>query len=223
LGWLADQRASQKFGAKTSNHYLAALKEFCQWMVKDGRVPSSPLIHLHFLNTETDVRRKRRALTAAEFAALIATAQDGPPVQEVDGRDRAMLYILAAWTGYRRNELASLTLRSFNFDSDPPTVSVKASYSKRRRNDVVPLHPAVVERLLQWLASRPPAPAGTPLFALKTKTGALRRTSKMMRLDLERAGIASAMKTVFMKTSMLIGTPSSRIWPEREYRLKSRS
>jgi integrase len=135
------------------------------------------------------VRRKRRALTAAEFAALIATAHDGPPVQEVDGRDRAMFYILAAWTGYRRNELASLTLRSFNFDSDPPTVSVKASYSKRRRNDVVSLHPAVVERLLQWLASRPPAPAGTPLFALKTKTGALRRTSKMMRLDLERAGI----------------------------------
>jgi hypothetical protein len=55
LGWLADQRASQKFGAKTSNHYLAALKEFCQWMVKDGRVPSSPLIHLHFLQKRTCV------------------------------------------------------------------------------------------------------------------------------------------------------------------------
>ena len=100
-----------------------------------------------------------------------------------------MLYILAAWTGYRREELASLTLRSFNFDSDPPTVSVKASYSKRRRNDVVPLHAAVVERLKSWLAEKGTLNSDKPLFDLRTKSGGLRRTSKMMRLDLERVGI----------------------------------
>jgi integrase len=101
-----------------------------------------------------------------------------------------MLYVLAAWTGYRRSELASLTLRSFNFDTDPPTVSVKASYSKRRRNDVVPLHPAVVQRLIAWLDGKSQDLAtDAPVFALKTKTGGLRRTSKMMKLDLERAGI----------------------------------
>ncbi len=190
LGWLADQRAAKKFGVKTSNHYLAAMKEFCNWMVKDGRVPSSPLVHLHALNSETDVRRQRRALTAEEFSALVESAYDGPPIQGVEGRDRAILYILAAWTGYRRNELASLTLQSFDFEADPPTVRVKASYSKRRRNDIVPLHHAVVERLLQWLADKPKASAVEPLFALRTKKGGLRRTSKMMKLDLERAGLA---------------------------------
>ena len=88
---------------------------------------------------------------------------------------------------YRRGELASLTLQSFNLDSDPPTVACEAAYSKRRRHDVVPLHPAVVERLRAWLAARSSLKPNEPLFALRTESGGLRRTSKMMMSDLERA------------------------------------
>ncbi len=189
LGWLAEERRGKRIGVKTSNHYLNAMKEFCQWMVRDGSVPLSPLVHLHALNAETDIRRQRRALSAIEFSKLIESAAIGSPIQGLSGTDRAMLYILAAWTGYRRGELASLTLRSFNFESQPATVSVKASYSKRRRNDIVPLHPAVVDRVKHWLANKPGLDMDCPLFALKTTTGGLRRTSKMMKLDLERVGI----------------------------------
>lgn len=51
-----------------------------------------------------------------------------------------MLYILAAWTGYRRKELASLTLN----DDPIPTVRVHAGASKRKKNEAIPLHDYVV-------------------------------------------------------------------------------
>ena len=145
--WLNEQRTSDKMGIKTRNHYLSAFKEFCNWLVRDGHTPSNPVAFLQALNAKTDVRRQRRALTAEEFAALVDAAASGPPVQAMTGSDRAMLYILAAWTGYRRKELASLTRSSFRLGSNPPTVTVTAAYSKRRRQDVIPLHPEVAERL----------------------------------------------------------------------------
>ena len=103
------------------------------------------------------------------------------------GPDRAMLYVLAAWTGYRRQELASLTRSSFKLNSNPPKVTVTAAYSKRRRQDVVPLHPEVARRLKSWLATKKDLASGQPVFDLLTPSGGLRRTSKMMMVDLERA------------------------------------
>ena len=55
----------------------------------------------------------------------------GPSVESIEGRDRAMMYILSAWTGYRRGEIGSLTIASFELESDPPTVTVDATHSKR--------------------------------------------------------------------------------------------
>lgn len=185
--WLAEQRRSGNMGIKTSNHYLSAFKEFCNWLVRDGHTPSNPVAYLQALNAQTDVRRQRRALSAEEFEALVAAAADGPSVQNMSGPDRAMLYVLAAWTGYRRQELASLTRSSFKLNSSPPKVNVSAAYSKRRRQDVVPLHPEVAKRLKSWLATKKDLPAGQPVFDLLTPSGGLRRTSKMMMVDLERA------------------------------------
>lgn len=126
-------------------------------------------------------------MSAEEFAALVAAAESGPPIQEMVGHDRAMLYILAAWTGYRRKELASLTKNSFKLNANPPTVTVTAAYSKRRRQDVVPLHPEVATRVKSWLADKKDLSAREPVFNLQAPGGGLRRTSKMMKLDLERA------------------------------------
>ena len=190
--WLAAQREAGNMGIKTSNYYLATLKQFCTWLEADGRVPKkkNPVEHLSAINADTDIRRERRAMTSEEFARLVKAANSGPDVQCVSGPDRAMLYIVAAWTGYRREELASLTLSSFDFEVDPPTVQVKASYSKRRRNDIVPLHSAVVEQLKDWLAAKGKIERTEFLFNLRADGGGLRRTAKMMRLDLERARVA---------------------------------
>ena len=185
--WLADQRSSDKMGIKTSNHYLSAFKEFCNWLVRDGHTPSNPVAYLQALNAKTDVRRRRRALSAEEFSALVNAAAIGPPIQGMIGSDRAMLYVLAAWTGYRRKELASLTRGSFKLSASPPTVTVTAAYSKRRRRDVIPLHSEVAARLKKWLDTKKGLAAKESVFDLHTASGGLRRTSKMMKLDLERA------------------------------------
>ena len=52
------------------------------------------------------------------------------------------MYVLAAWTGFRKGEIGSLTIRSFQLDADPPTATVEACYSKRQRQDTQMLHPA---------------------------------------------------------------------------------
>ncbi len=97
---------------QTSNHYLKAIKQFCRWLVTDSRTRDSRIAHVKTLNVKVDRRHDRRSLSAEEFSALIESALNGPMVQGIPGPERAMLYVLAAWTGFRRNELASLTLLS---------------------------------------------------------------------------------------------------------------
>jgi len=123
--WLA-AREAQRGGssAQTRNHYLKAIKAFTRWLRKDGRAKTDPLEFLSQWDAKTDRRHDRRAMTKPEFARLVFAAMEGPPVKAVAGPDRAMLYSLAAWTGYRRGELASLTPRSFDVAKSPPTVTV---------------------------------------------------------------------------------------------------
>ena len=82
----------------------------------------------------------------------IEVAESGKTVCGICGRDRAMLYLMAGYSGLRASELASLTWESVDFRTDPPVVTIEAAYSKRRRKDVLPLHPDLALRLREWLA-----------------------------------------------------------------------
>ena len=188
-GWLLRQRKqSKRFSIQTSNFYLDSFKYLCNWLVRHERLAKNPVSLLQRLNVETDRRHDRRSLGDEEFERLLEVATNSDRrVEGVEGRDRAMLYILAAWTGYRRRELASLTLRSFELDAETPIVEVRAAYSKRRREDAVPLHDFVVEQLRVWLAEKPDLAPDDPIFDLRTPKGDLRRTSKMMKKDLSTA------------------------------------
>ena len=55
------------------------------------------------------------------------------------GPERALLYRLASETGLRSSEIRQLTEESFILGASPPTVSVAAKDSKRRRKDTLPL------------------------------------------------------------------------------------
>ena len=140
--------------SQTSNHYLRAIKQFSRWLVNDGRTGKDVLVCLSMLSVDHDRRHDRRPLSDDEFARLVKAAISGPMIEATPGPDRAMVYILAAWTGYRRAELASLTLRSFKLRSDPPSLAVPASHTKNRKAADIPLHADVVERFLAWLLCR---------------------------------------------------------------------
>lgn len=158
--YLADRR-SGGLSPKTSNYYLTALKGFTRWLVREQRLMNDPIQHLQRVNPQTDVRTTRRTLSSEEFKRLIQTTREDPSdYRDLSGLDRATLYLIAANTGFRAKELASLTERSFMLDADPPMVQVAAAYSKRRRLDVQPLPQWVAEQFRNWLKSRSVQQAG---------------------------------------------------------------
>ena len=87
--------------AQTRNHYLRAVKQFSRWLKWNGRTREDRLAHLSMWNVRTDRRYDRRALSADDFARLIESAESGPTGETIAGPDRAMMYVLSAWTGYR--------------------------------------------------------------------------------------------------------------------------
>ena len=181
---ISDFVAENKLGPRTYNHYVQAFDEFCKWLVSSKRLLTNPVLGLERRNTEVDIRRKRRALTAEESTKLIASARSSKKrIQRYDGETRARIYTISYMTGLRRNEIASLTPRSFDLISEQPTVTVEAAFSKHRRKDVLPLHPELVALLAKWLAGIGPDEVLFPMLAK-------RRTWKMVKHDLEQVGIA---------------------------------
>jgi integrase len=164
----------------TCNGHLRSAKGFSRWLWKQRLTPDDALLDLGLYNAATDRRHIRREMSAEEVQWLLDVTEartlrgHGAP-----GPTRAMCYRLAAATGFRANELRSLTTDSFDLDATPPTCTVEAGYSKRRKRDVQPLPPALVEPLRAWLAGFGP---GEPVFA-----GIAGDTARMLRSDLAAA------------------------------------
>jgi integrase len=153
--------ASQGVSVATTNQYLAHLKSFCNWMVKDGRMGANPFLHVEPGNTEVDRRHDRRELTADELRRLLAAARDSDRTfRGLSGRDRFHLYATACGTGFRAMGLASLTPESFDLDGATPTVTLSARRNKSRKVKVQPLPADVAELLREYLKGRS---AGEPV------------------------------------------------------------
>ena len=180
LGELSDE---EDLGHRTYNHYVQAFEQFCTWLCVKKRLASNPVTGMHRRNCQTDVRRKRRALSTEEFSELLKAAQSSnESIQCYSGTQRAMIYTLSFMTGLRRGEIASLTSRSFNLEGTPATVTIEARNSKHRKLDVLPLHPELVTMLRDWLKEIAPEAFLFPKLAK-------RRTWLMVQKDLEIAGI----------------------------------
>ena len=98
------------------------------------------------------------------------------------GPERGLLYQLAVESGLRAGELRSLTRSSFDLDGDPPTVTVAAAYSKRRREDVLPIRPDLANDLGAFMVTLASA---TQVFKMPKKD----KVIDMLKADLELAGI----------------------------------
>ncbi len=166
---------------QTCQHYLRAIKQFSRWLRRDGRVRDDALAHLTGYNAATDRRYERRALDADELCYLVASVENGPMWRRsLNGQDRAMLYRVAAGTGFRVGELGSLTPSSFHLDTDPPAIALQAASSKRRRNDLQPIRDDLAELLRGWLVDKP---ADQPVWPGHWHD----QGAEMVRADLRRA------------------------------------
>jgi integrase len=181
---------SQGVSVATTNQYLAHLKSFCNWMVKDGRMGSNPFLHVEPGNADVDRRHDRRELTTDELRGLLAAARGSDrSFRGLTGWDRFHLYATACATGFRAMGLASLTPESFDLDGDTPTVTLAARRNKSRRLKVQPLPADIADLLRQYLEGRP---AGQPVWPGTWAT--LRVGADMLRIDLDTAGIPYAVE-----------------------------
>ncbi|MGL6194811.1 MAG: tyrosine-type recombinase/integrase, partial [Thermoguttaceae bacterium] len=80
-----------------------------------------------------------------------------------------------------------ITVRSFNLDTEYPSLQIAAAYSKRRREDTQYLHPDVVSRLRDWLSVKKPKTSDLLFPVTARVSGFERKTSEMMKRDLEIA------------------------------------
>ena len=71
---------------RTVHHHVRQAKTFSRWLWRDSRTRDDRLAHLAPpAHPETDRRRERRALAAAECLALIVAAESGPVVYRTPG------------------------------------------------------------------------------------------------------------------------------------------
>ncbi len=176
----------RRVGYRRSNALLTACMSFCNWVV-DGRkwARESPLRGMKKLNTKEDPRHTRRALDVEQLRTLLQKTAEGPQRYGMSGRERYLLYRLAAETGLRAGELRRLRKADFNFNAATVTVqAVRATKSKRTREQA--LSPSLCAELRDFLASKlPEVKAFGGSYAALT-----RRTAGMLQEDLAEAKIA---------------------------------
>ncbi len=178
--YVADLKRKGK-GLRAINAEVGAFKSFTRWLVRAERMRTDPMVSVSNLNTRTERRHPRRALSDAEIVRLLDAAERGPRFRGFTGPERAMLYRLALETGLRASELGSLTPGSFLLgDVDQATVTVEAACSKHRREDVLPLRREMAEAVAAFVEGKEPQAV---LFRMPDKP------ADMLKRDLKAAGI----------------------------------
>lgn len=160
-------KAERNHAALTTNSHRMAVHGLFVWLVQEGRWQSNPVKAVKPVRWLGPAMR-RRALMEDELHSLIAA-----------NPKRAALYLTAATTGLRRNELATLTIE--DVDIEGGSVTVRARNAKNRREEVIPLPAVTATALAAHLALRPKVP-GTRVF---TGTPDI----QYYRADLAKAGI----------------------------------
>ena len=162
---------------RTHNFYLKAAKQFCKWMVDEGRATASPLKSLKPL-TITVRKVNRRSLEPEEFCMLLESTEEAEDRFGMTGHDRAVLYTLAVETGYRAGELRSLKVGDFDFKNG--IVKVWQTNTKNKKLAIATLEPETAAELKAMLSNKLP---NVHAFNIPPKT------SLMIKADLEEAGI----------------------------------
>jgi integrase len=168
---------------KTSNLYLDAVKTFCGWLVQNKRVPDNLMTHLSGGNVKMDRRHDRQTLTEEQLAAILRAAIDSDRTfRGLDGNERHHVYLAAMTTGFRADEVASLTPESFLLDESPPVIVLPVRVTKNRKGATQPIPPDAAGVFRRYLKAKP---AGELLWPGTWSE----KAAEMLRIELDACGI----------------------------------
>ncbi len=179
----------KRLSVQTTNDYLQAVSQFCNWLVENERLERNPFDKLKKGNAERDRRHVRRVLDADELRRLVAATRASTIVRRhLSGEERAVLYSVAAFTGYRAGELAALTPRCFDLDAEQPAIELGGEFTKNGKPACQPIPAEMVGTLREFLAGREPT---QPVWGGKWHT----RPADLIQADAEAAGIPLTIDT----------------------------
>lgn len=160
-------RAAAEHAPKTLNDYLTAISGLFVWLERQGRWEVNPFKQVGMVKVITDPFR--RAYSDDEMRRLLAVA--GP---------RALIYLVAVNTGFRRGELKSLRRCDCDLYCEFPYLAVRASATKNGKAVAMPVFGEALDALRKVI------PKGD-----RTATRVFPTMPKMktVKADLARAGI----------------------------------
>ena len=201
-------------GLRSRNARLEVLRAFGKWLVREGRLMTSPFDGIGMLNAKTDPKRSRRALDDDELARLFESARRRPLQNFLDGNrgkvdarpdvmarlkqlglERELVYRVLAGTGLRWNELRSVKLGALRLDEEPACIVLAAADEKNRQGSIIPLTRELVVRLRKYLDDRLVSGRAGQVAVLQIDSaeplfpGMGDRGTKVFDRDLEFAGI----------------------------------
>jgi integrase len=136
--WLSLRKA-EGVAPRTGNTYLAAMKAFANWAVKEGRLTVNPLARVERYDEKVDQRRQRRSLTEDEVKHILTVAQLRPVAEYGRGTEKLNPSLRQPKrSNWRRSELNFATImddaaRGREVLSDQPAFLEKLERRGRER------------------------------------------------------------------------------------------
>ena len=129
-------RAGCDLSPKSKNDAMLNASAFFNWLPKQRVIRENPLLGVERVDTRL-TPQFRRALTPDEAQRLLAAS---PPT-------RAVVYLVLLETGLRRSELNQLVWGDFELESPTPSVRVRASITKTKKEASLPLRAEVIRAI----------------------------------------------------------------------------
>ena len=126
----------------TVRGYIRAVRAFCNWLVHEGLLVSSPAARLRLPPKPPN---PPKAVRPQDVVAMLEVA---------DARDRAIVCVLAA-TGCRVGGLCDLRLSDLDLNHQPARAMVREKGRGGKKSRLVFFGPQTVDALRSWLAIRP--------------------------------------------------------------------
>jgi integrase len=192
--------------------HLSAISVWVKWLLNEDRIPGNPLARVTVPKNARKAK-ERRALTVAQVQKLLDAARTRPlaafherygtAVKEtvrqkeraqkaraaaeakkvLQGRERALIYKTAVYTGLRLGEIASLRTCHLELGRKPfPRLEVPGKLTKNHQQARLLLVPSFAVEMAEWIRETNKGP-DDPLFHVP------QAAVRIMQKDLKVAGI----------------------------------